>query len=98
MSELLANVAMGAAVLLTGVAALLFVVGIISWRRVRHPRLFWVAGAFGILVLQGLFFMRHAYDARGLIAEEGLQATPVVGATILSLGVAAALYLAALRR
>jgi hypothetical protein len=91
----IANLAVGAAVLLGGVATLLFVVGLMSYMRLRHGRLLWVGFAFLLLALQGFYLAMLAYDDRAEIAggDPGL-----VGLSVLGLGIVLALYLAVMKR
>ena len=49
-----ANAAAFLAVLLLGVSGLLFGVSALSWQRLRHPRLLFVAAALGVLTVKGL--------------------------------------------
>lgn len=90
-----ANLAVGAAVLLSGVATLLFVVGLVSWLRLRHGRLLWVSLAFLFLAVQGVVLATLAYQGRSDIAagDSSLTSLSVVG-----LGIVLALYLAVLKR
>jgi len=89
-----ANVAMGAAVLLTGLSLLLSVVGLVSWSRLRHPRLLWVSVAFALFAAQGVYLAERAYAARAEIQAAGLDGLlPTV--TFLDLAIVLALYLAA---
>lgn len=93
--EWLANLAVGAAVLLCGVALLLFAVGLVSYFRLRHGRLLWVAFAFLFLAVQGLVLAFLSYRERGSISDgdSSLTSLPFVG-----LGIVLALYLAVLKR
>jgi hypothetical protein len=92
MSAWQANAAVGAGVLLAGIALLLAVVGLLSWRRVGHGRLLWVAVAFVGLAAQGGYLAWLAYGRRAALPTE-LLVLPALG-----LGVALALYLAVLKR
>jgi xanthine/uracil permease len=91
----IANLAVGSAILLCGVSTLLFVVGLISYMRLRHGRLLWVGFAFLLLALQGIFLAKLAYDGRADIAggDTGLASLSVIG-----LGIVLALYLAVIKR
>lgn len=91
----IANLAVGAAVLLCGVSTLLFVIGLISYTRLRHGRLLWVGFAFLLLAIQGVYLAKLAYDDRADIAggDSGLASLSVLG-----LGVVLALYLAVMKR
>lgn len=94
MSAHLANLAVGAAVLLTGVSLLLTLLGAISWRRVRHARLLWITLAFAAFSAKGAYLAQHAYDARGELAAAGLDGfLPVV--VLADLAIVIMLYLAA---
>lgn len=90
-----ANLAVGAAVLLSGVATLLFAVGLLSWLRLRHGRLFWVSVAFLFLAVQGAVLATLAYQDRGAIAEGE---SSLASLSIVGLGIVLALYLAVLKR
>ena len=91
----IANLAVGAAVLLCGVSTLLFVVGLLSYMRLRHGRLLWVGFAFLLLAIQGVVLARLAFEDRTEIAggDSGLTSLSVLG-----LGVVLALYLAVMKR
>ena len=91
----IANLAVGAAVLLCGVSTLLFVVGLLSYMRLRHGRLLWVGFAFLLLAVQGVFLAKLAFEDRTGIAggDSGLTSLSVLG-----LGVVLALYLAVMKR
>jgi hypothetical protein len=93
--EWIANLAVGAAVLLSGVSTLLFVVGLVSWMRLRHARLFWVGLAFLLLAVQGVLLTILAYRDRGAIAAGNSSFT---GLAFVGLGIVLALYLAVLKR
>lgn len=71
MSVWIPNVAVGAAVLLAGVSLLLAVVGFLSFLRVRHARLLWIALAFVGFLVQGLLMAWNAYLARAELAGTG---------------------------
>ena len=90
-----ANLAVGAAVLLIGLATLLFVVGLVSWMRLRHGRLLWVAVAYLFLAVQGVVLVSLAYRDRGAIASGDSSLT---GLALVGLGIVLALYLAVLKR
>ncbi len=89
MSELVANLAVAAALALAGVALLLAGVAFVSWRRVRHGRLAWIGVAFLVFAAQGIVFLGTA------LGDRTGDTWPV--ATLLSLGAVAALYVAVLR-
>lgn len=91
----IANLAVGAAVLLSGVATLLFVIGLVSYMRLRHGRLLWVGFAFLLLALQGIFLAKLAYDDRADIAGGDLGLTSL---SVIGLGIVLALYLAVMKR
>jgi hypothetical protein len=93
--EWIANLAVGAAVLLCGVSALLFVVGLVAWSRLRHGRLLWVAFAFLLMAVQGVVLANLAYSQRAAIAAGGSSLT---GLAVVGLGVVLALYLAVMKR
>ncbi|HUR61179.1 MAG TPA: hypothetical protein VM286_02285 [Candidatus Thermoplasmatota archaeon] len=96
MGVLAANAAVAAGILLAGIAFLLFVVGAIAYRRVRHARLLWVALAFLALCAQGVLLALEAYARRADVAA----GSPVEALLFPALGLAAALclYLAVLKR
>ena len=91
----IANLAVGAAVLLSGVAALLFVVGLVSYLRLRHGRLLWVGVAFALLAVQGVLLSVLAYQDRGAVASGESSFTSL---SLVGLGIVLALYLAVLKR
>ncbi|MEA3136474.1 MAG: hypothetical protein QOJ26_1278 [Thermoplasmata archaeon] len=91
----IANLAVGAAVLLCGVSTLLFVVGLVSYLRLRHGRLLWVGFAFLLLAVQGIYLAKLAYDDRAAIAGGDMGLT---GLAVIGLGVVLALYLAVMKR
>jgi hypothetical protein len=91
----IANLAVGAAVLLCGVATLLFVVGLVSWLRLRHARLLWVGLAFLLLAVQGVVLAMLAYKDRAAIEAGDPSFT---GLALVGLGVVLALYLAVMKR
>lgn len=93
MSAILANVAVGAAVLLTGVSLLLTTLGALSWRRLRHGRLLWITLAFAMFTAKGAYLTERAYQTRGELGG-GLEAVlPTV--VLADLAIVLALYLAA---
>lgn len=91
----IANLAVGSAVLLCGLAALLFVVGLVSYLRIRHGRLLWVSLAFLFLAIQGFLLARLAYADRAAVAAGNSSFT---GLAFVGLGIVLALYLAVLKR
>ena len=94
MGALAANLAVGAAVLLAGISTILFVIGLVSYTRIRHGRLLWVSLAFAGFAGQGIYLAVDAYQRRGELA----QAWDVLPAlTLVNLGIVVALYLAVLR-
>jgi hypothetical protein len=96
MSATTANVAMAGAVILTGLAFLLAVVGAFSYSRTKAPRLVWVTLAFLGFVAQGFYLAMIAYRDRGDIAAG--QGGPVPTIIALDLAIVAFLYLAVLKR
>ncbi len=96
MSALAANAAVLVGVLLAGFSALLTIVGILTWRRVGHPRLAWVSLAFLVFTIEGVALTRDAYLRRGTIAEAGWDALPMLA--LGNLVVVLALYMAVLKR
>lgn len=95
MSALAANAAVAVAVLLCGISALLAVVGFLTYRRVGHGRLLWVAIAFAAFAIQGLVLARDFYVRRGELAQ-GWDALAWVA--LANLGIVLALYMAVLKR
>lgn len=96
MGVLAANAAVAAGILLAGIAFLLFVTGLVAWRRVGHGRLLWVALAFLGLCAQGVLLAWDAYQRRAEIATQ-----PPVQALLsplLGLAIVLCLYLAVLKR
>lgn len=96
MGVLAANAAVAAGILLAGIAFLLFVTGLVAWRRVGHLRLLWVALAFLALCAQGVLLALDAYQRRAAIAAQ----PPGEALLFPLLGLAAVLclYLAVLKR
>lgn len=91
----IANLAVGAAVLFGGVAALLFVVGLVSWMRLRHQRLVWVGLAFLLLAVQGVLLATLAYKDRSAIEAGDPSFTSL---SLIGLGIVLALYFAVMKR
>lgn len=96
MGAVWANVAVGAAVLLAGVSLLLAVVGVVSYLRIGHKRLLWVAAAFVGFLVQGVLLASVLYRDRGAVAAGQADVLPWLA--VLNLGIVAALYLAVLKR
>jgi hypothetical protein len=97
MSDLIANLAVAAAVLLTGVSLTLAVLGWLAARRIKHPRLYWVALAFLAFAGKGGYLVLLAYRERAAIAAAGMgELIPLV--TLIDLGIVLALYFAAWTR
>jgi hypothetical protein len=95
MSALHANVAVLVSIMLLGLSTLLAGVGFLTWRRVGHPKLGWVAFAFVMFALQGLYFVQDTYARRGELAQ-GWDAVP--GLALVNLLIVVALYMAVLKR
>jgi hypothetical protein len=93
---LAANLAVGAAILLAGVALLLAVVGIVAWRRLGNARLLWVTLAFLGFVAEGVALAWRAYDKRADIAAGG--SPELLLLAVGNLAIVACLYLAVLKR
>lgn len=93
--SLVANLAVGAAVLLGGIATTLFVVGLVAYFRLRHGKLLWVSVAFLFLAVQGIVLACLAYRDRGAIAGGDSSFTSLA---LVGLGIVLALYLAVLKR
>lgn len=94
MGALAANVAVGVAILLAGLSLLLMVVGLVSYARMRHPRLIWVTVAFAAFAAQGLYLAWDAFHRRADLAQQW-DALPTLAAV--NLGIVIALYLAVLK-
>ena len=90
-----ANLAVGAAVLLCGIAAILFAVGLLAYSRLRNGKLLWVSLAFLFLAVQGLVLGWLAYQDRGAIAGGDSSFTSL---SLVGLGIVLALYFAVLKR
>ncbi|MFO1533071.1 MAG: hypothetical protein ABR562_05135 [Thermoplasmatota archaeon] len=92
-----ANVAVGAAVLLTGISLLLTIVGFVSFARLRNGRLLWVGLAFLGFAAQGATMAWWAYDRRAeLAAAPGVPDLLVLAS--MGLAIVVGLYLAVLKR
>lgn len=94
MGALAANIAVAVGILLAGLSILLMTVGLVSYFRVRHPRLLWVSLAFAAFAGQGVYVAFDAYNRRGELAQSW-DALPAVAAV--NLGIVLALYLAVLK-
>ena len=95
MSAFAANVAVAAAVVLSGISLLLLAVGVVSYTRLRHGRLFWVCVAFLVMAAQGTYLTYLSYRDRGEIASGDYS---VATLAFVNLGIVLALYLAVLKR
>lgn len=95
MSVFQANLAVAVAVLLAGLSALLAVVGLLTWRRIRHAKLAWVALAFVLFAAEGVYLARDAYLRRGELAD-GWDALPWLA--LGNLLIVLCLYFAVLKR
>lgn len=91
----LANVAVGAAVLLGGIATILFVVGLLAYSRLKNGKLLWVSIAFLFLAIQGIVLAWLSYQDRGAIAGGNSSFTSLA---LVGLGIVLALYFAVLKR
>lgn len=91
----IANLAVGASVLLGGIAAVLFAVGLAAYARLRSGKLLWVSLAFLFLAVQGVVLATLAYRDRGSIAGGESSFT---GLAVIGLGTVLALYFAVLKR
>jgi hypothetical protein len=85
-----ADVFLGA--MLALVALLLAIVTLLSYARAKHPRLLWVAVAFGILFVKGV------WTVLGLLLPHRFGAPALTATLVLDLGMVALLYLALLQR
>jgi hypothetical protein len=95
MSAFGANLAVAAAVILSGVSLLLLAIGVISYTRLRHGRLLWVCIAFLVMAVQGGYLTYLSYKDRGAIADGDVA---LASLTCVNLGIVLALYLAVLKR
>lgn len=89
-----ANVAVAVAVLLTGLALLLATVAALSWRRIGHARLGWIALAFAAFAGKGAWLAADAWQRRGELAQ-GWDVVPWLA--VVDLGIVLALYFAVLK-
>lgn len=96
MSEVWANVAVAAGILLAGLSALLCVLGLLSYARLRHARLLWIALAFAAFAAQGAYLAWLAYERRADVAAQAAGEFPIL--TLGSLVIVVLLYLAVLKR
>lgn len=96
MSEWLANLAVGASIMATGLGILLAFVASLSARRMGAGRLWWVSVAFVVLAVQGGYLTVLSYAKRSDIAQGMAGEFPVLA--LLSVATAVALYLAVLKR
>lgn len=87
----MANLAVGASVLLAGISLILAATGTVAYKRLQHPRLLWVAVAFALFAVEGAYLAWTSYQARADITT-----WPVL--PLLGLAIVAALYLAVLKR
>lgn len=93
---LAANLAVGCAVALAGIALLLAVVGAVAYGRLRTARLLWVALAFLLLAVEGGALAWQAYAQRAAIQAGG--SPELLLLSVGNLAVVACLYLAVLKR
>lgn len=91
----IANVAVGAAVLLGGIATILFVVGLLAYSRLKNGKLLWVSIAFLFLAVQGIVLAWLSFKDRGAIAGGDPSFTSLA---LVGLGIVLALYFAVLKR
>ena len=91
----MANLAVAAAVVLTGISVLLLAVGAVSYARLRHGRLLGICVAFLVMAVQGVVLAVLSYRQRGAIAD-GELALP--GLSAMNLAIVLALYVAVLKR
>lgn len=96
MSEWMANVAVGASVLLAGLGLLLAAVAWISFARLRSGRLAWVGLAFLGLAGQGIYLTLLSYERRADVAAGTAGEFPILAVT--NLAIVLALYFAVLKR
>lgn len=96
MSEWMANVAVGAAILLAGLGLLLSLVAGLSFKRLGSARLLWVALAFLGLAVQGVYLAVLAYTRRADVAAGTAGEFPILA--VANLVVVFLLYLAVLKR
>lgn len=94
MGALAANIAVAAAILLTGLACLLAGVAAVAHRRMGHGRFLWLAIAFAAFALKGAWLTWALYQARGDVAAGW---SPTASLAVVDLGIILALYLAVLK-
>lgn len=54
------------AILVAGVSAMLLLVSVLSWLRLRSLKLLFAGGAFAVLILKGALAAWRAYDTRDI--------------------------------
>ncbi len=96
MAQWTADAAVAASVLLAGISLSLGILGAIAWRRLRAPRLGFVACAFFAFALEGVVLAWNAYDQRTAIADGTVANALVIPG--LGLLIVALLYAAVLKR
>lgn len=65
MSELTANIEVFLSVAVVGFALLQFLVGLMSFRRLRNPRILLITLGFLMFSLKGAYLVYAAYQSRG---------------------------------
>ena len=96
MASWMADVAVGAAILLAALSLLLAVVGWLSAWRVRSARLGWVALAFTAFAVQGVYLTMLAYERRADVAAGTAGEFPLLA--VVNLGIVVCLYFSVLKR
>ncbi len=92
----MADLAVGASLLLAGLSLMLAVVGWISAARLKSGRLAWVAIAFTGFAAEGTYLTQLAWDRRSDVAAGTAGEFPVLA--IANLGIVIALYFSVLKR
>lgn len=96
MASWTADAVVAASILLAGISFSLATLGAIAWRRLRSPRLGFVALAFVGFAVEGIVLARDAYDARAaLVAGEVAHPFLLPGLNLLTVLL---LYVAVLKR
>lgn len=96
MADWAADLAVAAGILLAGIAILLAVLGLVSWRRLRAGRLLWVSAAFAGFAAEGAYLAWLAYERRADVAAGTAGEFPTLA--LANLGIVLCLYFAVLKR
>lgn len=65
MTTLTANLEIFSTIAVLGLALLLAVVSLLSWRRLRHPRALFIGLGFVVLAIQGAFLVQQSMRLKG---------------------------------